>query len=203
MALIKCSECNKEVSNRASACPHCGCPVSSVVISPNTEASVEKVLAKPSAPFVEDSRRATPGFNLAKLFVIALIVFVGALGLGVFFSSLTRSVNEGPNPKLPNSVKTELSAIARSAEDHYGAILAAYGKPERDDSTEYDDPRPVAVTRILEYRPQNVKIALVPNARLGDPPPYASWKIVGCIDINTNTKMSIEEATQRLSERIR
>lgn len=28
MALIKCSECGKQVSNKAFACPHCGCPVS-------------------------------------------------------------------------------------------------------------------------------------------------------------------------------
>jgi hypothetical protein len=28
MALIACEECGKEISNRASACPHCGCPVS-------------------------------------------------------------------------------------------------------------------------------------------------------------------------------
>ncbi len=26
MALIKCSECGKEVSTKATACPHCGCP---------------------------------------------------------------------------------------------------------------------------------------------------------------------------------
>lgn len=27
MALIKCSECGKEFSNKASACPNCACPV--------------------------------------------------------------------------------------------------------------------------------------------------------------------------------
>lgn len=27
MALIKCSECNKEISDKASACPNCGCPI--------------------------------------------------------------------------------------------------------------------------------------------------------------------------------
>ena len=27
MALIKCSECGQMVSDKASACPHCGCPV--------------------------------------------------------------------------------------------------------------------------------------------------------------------------------
>ncbi len=29
MALIKCPECGKEVSNNAAACPHCGCPLQS------------------------------------------------------------------------------------------------------------------------------------------------------------------------------
>lgn len=28
MALIKCLECGKEISNKAETCPHCGCPVS-------------------------------------------------------------------------------------------------------------------------------------------------------------------------------
>lgn len=27
MALIKCPECNKEISNMAVACPNCGCPI--------------------------------------------------------------------------------------------------------------------------------------------------------------------------------
>ena len=26
MALIECPECNKEISDKAPACPHCGCP---------------------------------------------------------------------------------------------------------------------------------------------------------------------------------
>ncbi len=27
MALIKCSECGREISDKAAACPFCGCPV--------------------------------------------------------------------------------------------------------------------------------------------------------------------------------
>lgn len=30
MALIKCSECGREVSSMASACPHCGAPISAI-----------------------------------------------------------------------------------------------------------------------------------------------------------------------------
>lgn len=29
MALINCPECNKEISNKAQSCPHCGCPINS------------------------------------------------------------------------------------------------------------------------------------------------------------------------------
>lgn len=31
MALINCPECNKEISDKASACPNCGCPLSEIV----------------------------------------------------------------------------------------------------------------------------------------------------------------------------
>ena len=31
MAIINCPECNKEISDKATACPHCGCPIESVV----------------------------------------------------------------------------------------------------------------------------------------------------------------------------
>ena len=27
MALIKCKECGREISDKATTCPHCGCPV--------------------------------------------------------------------------------------------------------------------------------------------------------------------------------
>lgn len=33
MALIKCTECGKEVSDKANACPGCGCPLSEMVTS--------------------------------------------------------------------------------------------------------------------------------------------------------------------------
>lgn len=37
MALIKCSECGKEFSDRASACPNCGCPTAAMLSQEQTE----------------------------------------------------------------------------------------------------------------------------------------------------------------------
>lgn len=87
--------------------------------------------------------------------------------------------------------------------DEYAQILTQYGPPERDDSTENDAPRPAIVTRFVEYRPENVKIAFLPIAKIGDLPQYRGWKVIGYIDINTNTKMSGNEAEGRLKRRIR
>lgn len=33
MALIKCPECGKEISDKASACPNCGCPIAEMSAS--------------------------------------------------------------------------------------------------------------------------------------------------------------------------
>ena len=38
MALIKCPECGKEISNKAIACPSCGCPIASL-----EEANIVKI----------------------------------------------------------------------------------------------------------------------------------------------------------------
>ena len=37
MALIKCPECGKEISDKASACPNCGCPNSEFTNQQNSE----------------------------------------------------------------------------------------------------------------------------------------------------------------------
>lgn len=39
MALITCSECGKEFSSKASACPNCGCPTSEMNINPKEDES--------------------------------------------------------------------------------------------------------------------------------------------------------------------
>lgn len=44
MALIKCSECGREISDSAESCPHCGKPLSSKIKCPNCKSTnVEKI----------------------------------------------------------------------------------------------------------------------------------------------------------------
>jgi hypothetical protein len=88
--------------------------------------------------------------------------------------------------------------------DEYAPIVAKYGRPERDDdSTQYHASRPPIVTRLIEYRVENVRISFAPTGRFGDPPPNDSWKLIGYIDINTNTKISSAAVAKRLELRLR
>ena len=51
MALIACSECSQQISDRAQACPHCGCP---------TEIANQTVSAVPQQPQLVDFRAQFP-----------------------------------------------------------------------------------------------------------------------------------------------
>ena len=45
MALINCPECNKQISDKASACPDCGCPMTPPISSVQTQ-TIEKTAKK-------------------------------------------------------------------------------------------------------------------------------------------------------------
>jgi len=98
------------------------------------------------------------------------------------------------------------SASASSADYptvHPDTVIAKYGKPDHVDSTEYDRPRPPIVTRMLEYRKERVRFVFFPDAPMGSPPPYRSWKLIGMQDTRDNSVLSANEVTRRMRSRAR
>lgn len=82
-------------------------------------------------------------------------------------------------------------------------IVAKYGKPDRVQSTEYDKPRPPFVTRMIEYKKENVRFSLLANAPIGSPPPYKSWKLLGFQDPRDNKVISADEVEKRMAKRVK
>jgi hypothetical protein len=86
--------------------------------------------------------------------------------------------------------------------DDYDVVVRRFGLPDEDDSTDRDVPRPPIPTRWITYRSEHVKFLFVPDAKLGDPPPYR-WKLLGSTDPRTQQPISASLAVQRLSTRNR
>ena len=62
MALIKCPECGKEISDKASACIHCGYPLA------NTQKKVaEKISSQPSNSISNEKNNISKGFSIVSL----------------------------------------------------------------------------------------------------------------------------------------
>ena len=79
MALINCSECGKEVSEKAATCPNCGAPIASdheVLLDPKSHVRVTRTGAKWEAI----------GFILILLGIILAIAANGILGGIMAFS---------------------------------------------------------------------------------------------------------------------
>jgi hypothetical protein len=93
-----------------------------------------------------------------------------------------------------------LSLLTVSYADDLERILSIFGRPDEVDSTEYDRPRPPIVTKWITYKKQGVSIYFIPNAKVGDPPPYMEWKLFGCIDNITKKPLTFEETKRRFGK---
>lgn len=96
MALIKCPECGKQVSDKASSCPQCGCPISgSSVASKPTTAQI-RVVCKTNTMKV-DGQSVKHGsivtVNVSGSRSILLSAWGGAVG--AFGSSVNATVVAG------------------------------------------------------------------------------------------------------------
>lgn len=94
MALLNCEECGREVSSRATACPHCGCPMSPDVTesaagasdpipSAWTERPAAEPLATASATKVPARTSPLTRFFLLALGILVLIALIRSCGADV------------------------------------------------------------------------------------------------------------------------
>lgn len=79
MALIQCPECKREISDKAAACPQCGCPQSEFFSSDELPELSPKIKAKADDTPPPKSMGCLKGL----LFVMIIILFLAAV-FGIF-----------------------------------------------------------------------------------------------------------------------
>ena len=74
-------------------------------------------------------------------------------------------------------------------------IIAKYGKPDVVKSSENERPKPMFITRMMEYKKAGVRATLLANDKQ---PPYVHWKLMGYQDIKTNKVIQLDEFESRI-----
>jgi hypothetical protein len=87
MTLVRCPECGGEVSNQATACPHCGAPIAAV-LSDNVDTRTDASHARHRADRVGEPVRPTrTGGGFLRGLVI-LVVLLGLILVGLVVSGI-------------------------------------------------------------------------------------------------------------------
>ena len=129
---------------------------------------------------------------LALLFILPIIVaFMMAFG-GVNTGGDTAEHTDSVGRTVPASITNDADLLVYRC-----------GKPNKDDSTAYDNPRPPIPTRLITYSKAHLMFAYFPGGevKLGDPPPY-SWKLLGIKDTRTNSPIKAGQLKSTLSRRL-
>lgn len=83
------------------------------------------------------------------------------------------------------------SVLLAQVSDDASRFIARFGKPDVDQSSEREQPRPPIVTRLLTYKKAKIRFAFV----LGD---GHQWKALGAIDLRTNKPVTLAVAEKRI-----
>ena len=89
MALIKCPDCGREVSDRDDKCPSCACPLNQDI--PASSETVKSGTQRASASYDIGGAVGFAGFILAVIigfmtgsFVVGIVLAIAALSAGVY-----------------------------------------------------------------------------------------------------------------------
>jgi len=115
------------------------------------------------------------------------------------------SAPAAPSLSTPTPLATKLAAAPASDSPRFPPIdfkslHARFGKADVDTTTAYDNPRPPLVTRTMVFNGHRLKVMMLADGKIGDPPPYERWLLTGLLDSKTGHVLSAEEVQRRLVE---
>lgn len=93
MALIKCPECGKEISDKAASCPNCGCPVH---VEDNAPEAKDGNIQETS----EVPKKKKGGRGILKIIIVIFAILVILVIIGSVFGGESNTSEEG---KIPTS----------------------------------------------------------------------------------------------------
>lgn len=111
MSLIKCPECNKEVSSDAVFCPHCGKPLKAI------EAEVIDNNKEPEQ--IVNYRNEIKTYQSRRTIMITIGIILAVLGFGLIIASIIIYVNE-----MIKLTETNLDGLGGAIGAYLGMVLS-------------------------------------------------------------------------------
>lgn len=119
-----------------------------------------------------------------------------------------------PEQLLAEAKKEYEDAVAKAAEekrkwevlkphDDRSHFISRFGPPDEEISSEDEKPRPLIVTRQLIYKKENLRAAYRADAKIGSPPPYKNWKLMGFQNHTTDQPIPADEVVKLMAHRDR
>lgn len=177
MALIKCLECGREVSDKANACPQCGAPI------------VSKAVPAPSPVVTAPAlTKAKPRVRVTTLVLLAGLAFAGYLVYRVQSGSSIRSAVAGPEMVFSETVSLDegqARGYAFSLPTHRRVEVAVTATPSsvnvylmnEQDWLQYNKIRQKLTGGNFTYR-RALSRQSVLNMKQTDMLPPGSWRVV-------------------------
>ena len=136
MALIKCNECGKEISDKAKTCPNCGCPIEEIKIKEKVKSkkTFEELSKEEKQLVYTKYRNKTDGKKLG--LVIGLIAFISLIALIVLVLNLDKKEAQSfyeendfdfDNIKTDTPTKNEEKIKPNKVLLCLGGIMGAFG----------------------------------------------------------------------------
>lgn len=142
MALIKCSECGKEISDKSSVCIHCGYPISEM--KQKGETLQEELLLKESRPSLENElllekqlkkdgnspiKKEKKNFKIKPIYVLGMVVTVIIILVG--------ASQYKKNQKGNNELQAYNNAVYAYENENFQEAYAYFSNNEYKDSKDY------------------------------------------------------------------
>lgn len=134
MALIKCTECGKDISDKAAACPNCGCPTEEVLAVLEEKAKMETQRAKLQADKLNEEKIKLEKENSAKtrqikhmifsLTMLIVICIVGFFLINHKNNALDNKTEVTKTTNITNTVATSTDAEIKEARMKYVEKMA-------------------------------------------------------------------------------
>lgn len=138
---------------------------------------------------------------------ITMIILI--IGISVGFSIIASMIGtaERRTDKETPTYTRQPQPIQKHEEppphDDLTHFIARFGHPDREISTEYDNPRPPIVTRFLIYEKENLRVVYRADIPVGSVSPIKNWKFVGFQNEMTDNVITPSEAIRMMSHRDR